>query len=290
VKFLLWVIAGFVALIVAPQFLAAGGSAVGIGIGIFLLFFIAPAIARYLIGTMLGSIVGTVILIGLVALLFGNPRACSSANLPIGDPGTVTDVARIGYLAESDFDRCLLRYIDGEAASNPRLSAAAQSCQASADVEVTRCMARVGEHWWNFDKAGSCRDEVSRTSWRTCARTALQTNSDNEGNVAFGACQGMSVSTGLMRRVAGLFSGQSDPSSSQAASPPPPPSGNYDLDCLVVNYNANNEAISKLMWEGKLPPGGCGQYTGTTALPGCLIQHLSGLGPGGVSVANSCRR
>ena len=49
VKFF-WVIAGFVALVVAPQLLGGGGSAVGIGIGIFLLFFAAPAIARYVIG------------------------------------------------------------------------------------------------------------------------------------------------------------------------------------------------------------------------------------------------
>jgi hypothetical protein len=287
-KFLIGVILAFVALSLAPALLSQGGSGWAIGLGILLLFFVGPGIVSWLVGAALGSRIGGILVFGLILFFMANPRACPGLPRGLGgDAGQIAELASARFQAESDYDECVQDYIDQEA-RNAALTEDALACQAEADRAVTSCLGRIGEHFWNFDKPGSCRAEASETSWRTCAETAIRRHADDAGEAALLGCSQRSKTTGLMRRIAGIISGQSEPS------PPPPPPVNpaaYDYGCLVQKHNDNNQAISNLINTGKLPAGGCPRFPVESQEQfQCLVDSLSALGPAGVDVANSCKR
>ncbi|MEQ1573452.1 MAG: hypothetical protein ABL993_04335 [Vicinamibacterales bacterium] len=283
---------GFAAISLVPSLLTGNGPW-ALGLGIILLFFVLPYIGKSLLGTALGGGLGGLLLVGgLLFFFLGNARSCDTGSAPRGSVGTPLDLNRIGYLAESEYDTCLAGYINAEAAQNSQLRTAAQQCQVAADASVSSCLTRVQDQWWNLDKAGTCRDEASATAWRPCAIRALQGRAADSGNVAIGMCEGRTVTTGLMRRVAGLFSKQSPSTGATQSSPPP---SAYDTNCLGNAFNSNL---------GSMPDLQCNQYTSRVIdgrgqrividdLPrfqDCMIQSLvKGMGDRGTQLVNACR-
>ncbi len=292
IRFLMIAFFGFAAISLAPALLEGNGPW-ALGLGIILLFFVVPHIGKVLLGTALGGGLGGLVLVGgLLFLFLGNARACDTGSAPRGSVGTPLDLNRIGYLAESEYDTCLAGYINAEAAQNSPLRTAARQCQVDADASVNSCLTRVQDQWWNLDKTGTCRDEASATVWRSCAMRAMQSRAADNGNLAIGMCEGRTVTTGLMRRVAGLFSKQSpSPDASQTSAPPPV----YDTTCLGNAFNRNL---------GSMPDLQCNQYTSRVIdnqgqrivvddLPrfqDCMIQSLvKGMGASGTQLVNACR-
>jgi hypothetical protein len=286
-KFLIGVILAFVALSLAPSLISQGGSGWVIGLGILLMFFVGPGIVSWLVGRVLGSVAGLLLFVALLAFFLTNPTGCPSLPRSLGgDAGQIAQLASASFLAQSDYDKCVQGYI-GQEVGNAGLAADAQACQAEADRAVTSCLGRIGEHFWNLDKPGSCRAEVSQTSWRSCAETAVRRHGGDAGEAALLDCSQKSKSVGLMQRIAGIISGQSEGSAPRPAINP----ASYDYNCLVINHNANNRPISDLILAGKLPAGGCGRFPVQSQEQfQCLVDSLSALGPKGVDVANSCKR
>ena len=246
-RFLGLLIFGAIAIALAPALLSSG-SPWGIGIAILLMFFIVPGLASALLGKLMGGGLGFLAAIALALFMLNNPRACSLSPVPAGDVGNVTELSRFAYFAESEYDTCLGGYVN--ASQIQPLRTAVDRCDADAADYVSRCVPTVQETWWILDKEGTCRDRASQAAWRPCAQRAVGEYYPD----ALGACQGRSTTTGLMRRIAGLFSGQSDASggSTQSAGQA---QASYDTSCLVRTYNYYLGYIKKDL--------GCQQYTAT---------------------------
>lgn len=288
-RFLVLLIVGAVAISVGPALLSSG-SPWGIGIAILLMFFIIPGLAGALLGKVMGSGLGFLAAIALALFVLNNPQACSLSPVPAGDVGNVTELSRFAYLAESEYDTCLAGYIN--ASQIQPLRTAAERCQATATDYVNRCLPTVQDQWWILDKAGVCRDRASAAEWRPCAQRALGEYYPD----AIGACQGRSTTTGLMRRVAGLFSGLSD-STSGSRQTGQQTSAAYDTGCLVRTYNFYLGFIKKDL--------GCNQFTATEHVEGlpprviatdeakyqeCIVQSLIvNLGDTGRQAAQQCQ-
>jgi hypothetical protein len=235
---------GAIAIALAPSLLSSG-SAWGIGLAILLMFFLLPKLA----GSLMGGGIGFLAVVALALFALNNPRACSLASIPTGDVGNVTELSRIAYFAESEYDTCLGGYIN--ASQIQPLRTAVDRCDASAAEYVNRCLPTVQEEWWILDKEGACRDRASEAAWRPCAQTAVGEYYPD----ALGACQGRSTYTGLMRRIAGLFSGQSTATGGSTPSGTSTPNASYDTTCLVRTYNYYLGYIKKDL--------GCQQFTAT---------------------------
>ena len=285
-KFLIGIIAAFVVLTLAPSLLSQGSSAWAIGLGILLMFFIGPGLVSWLVGAVLGSAAGSLLFVALLAFFLTNPRACAMVPRSLGgNAGQIVELATANFLAESDYDKCVQGYI-GQAAGNASLAQDTRACQADADRAVASCLGVIGEHFWNLDKAGSCRAEVSETSWRPCAERAIRSHAGDAGEAALLGCSQRNKTVGLMQRIAGIISGQSESSAPRPAIDP----ASYDYGCLVLRHNENNRAISDLILANKLPSGGCGRFPVESREQfQCLVDSLSALGPSGVEEANSCR-
>ena len=292
-KFLGYAIAGFVLLAIAPALFKSGP--VGTGLAILILFFIVAFIAKKLLGMAVGG-VGFFVVLVVVLLFLNNPQSCSTKGSPTSDLGKLTEVNRLGYFAVSDYDRCIQGFVVQQASVNTRMENAAAACAADATAFYNACLPRVEDEWWHFDKPGYCRDLATRSVWRSCVLRALDTMTD-AGDLARTSCMDKSLTTGLMKEIAGLFSFASywSGSSDSSSSPSSQPAVRYNTSCLVQVFNSNL---------GYMPELNCNQYTSTVFYPDgrkqvetnneaafqdCLVRSITqGLKEQGTQLVNAC--